>query len=974
MNFKIAVIFSLVLLPFSAFALENRPYSLSQATVKSDNCKIEGDNGDGGEYSQTKLQTLANQITVRVIGDSNGGSGTILAKKGNTYLVATNSHVILGVKNVRVKTFDGNIYTAQIIPNTNFEKLDLALLEFQSNQNYCLPKEIADFTPTTDKPVLAVGYSSAKGEIVFRTGKVQQISEQSLKEGYQIGYTSDIEQGMSGGAIINIKGTLIGINGKSAYPILNSGYVYADGKRPTDAEIQEMRKLSWGIPVTTLLEQVKPEIITAYSLPLPKSPQQIPTLQLTGWLGELEEKAKQITVRIDSSHGGNGSGVIIAKQGDIYTVLTVAHAVCGKEEATQVCGKSNYQILAYDGKEYAVEPSSIKVEEGVDLAVVKFRSQENYQVATLASYSPRDDEYIFTAGYPELGNNSPWRFTTGKIFSKEQGLLTTSQSDFQSNISGSLQSAISLTGGYELVYKSITFGGMSGGPVLDSQGRVIGIHGRAEGEAAIGEDKVQIGNSLGIPISTFVGIATRLGTQKPNIENTPAPQLNKQNIESIKKAILSADVSKSNATASQWLERGNQLWRLNRYEEAVQAFDTAIKLKPSFIYLAYYGKGLALSGQKKYQDSVAAFEQAVKYKPDFVAAWLQKSLIYRKLKQLDQALVAINKAIQLQPKNPNLYNAKLVVLNKLKKYAEAETAINEAIKLSPRASFYNNRANLYKYMKKWDLAVADYIKAIEINPEYALAYTNRGNLYQKQKKWDLALADYIKAIEIDPEDARAYDSRGNFYQKQKKWDLALADYNKAIEINPQYAKAYVGRGSLYLLQEKWDLALADSSKAIEIDPEDATAYNIRGNFYQKQKKWDLALADYNKAIEIDPEDATAYNFRGNFYQKQKKWDLALADYTKAIEINPEDATAYNFRGNFYQKQKKWDLALADYNKAIEIDPEDATAYIGRGWFYYIRGDKQKAIQNLQQAAQLFLAQGDTANYELISNLLKNISK
>ncbi|MFM6785123.1 MAG: serine protease, partial [Dolichospermum sp.] len=58
-------------------------------------------------------------------------------------------------------------------------------------------------------------------------------------------------------------------------------------------------------------------------------------------------------------------------------------------------------------------------------------------------------------------------------------------SDFNTNSSGTAQSAASLTGGYELVYSSITFGGMSGGPVLDSQGRVIGIHGRTDGQTAI---------------------------------------------------------------------------------------------------------------------------------------------------------------------------------------------------------------------------------------------------------------------------------------------------------------------------------------------------------------------------------------------------------------------------------------------------------------------------------------------------------
>lgn len=123
---------------------------------------------------------------------------------------------------------------------------------------------------------------------------------------------------------------------------------------------------------------------------------------------------------------------------------------------------------------------------------------------------------MFTAGYPRLGEKSPWRFTLGQIYSKEVGLLRITQSDFNNNSSGTAQAAVSLTGGYELVYSSITFGGMSGGPVLDSQGRVIAIHGRTEGEAAIdnnssSKETIQLGNSLGIPVSTFLALATRLG-------------------------------------------------------------------------------------------------------------------------------------------------------------------------------------------------------------------------------------------------------------------------------------------------------------------------------------------------------------------------------------------------------------------------------------------------------------------------------
>ena len=1017
MNKTIILISSfLLLLKFPSVPVETSSNFISQASSKQSYCQIEPERGEF--LSTQQMQTLASQITVKVTGDNNGGSGTILGKQGNYYLVLTNFHVVRGVNKINLKTFDGNTYPAEIVSQSKFKKSDLALLKFQTNQNYCVPPIAESIINTTGLPVMAAGYSAEKGEIVFRPGEVKQIPGQALKEGYQIGYTSDVEQGMSGGAIISSDGTLIGINGRSAYPILNTGYVYENGKKPTDAEIQKMRKVSWGIPVSTVLAQVNTNILTAYSLPLPEAIIGTPPLMLTGWLGELEKKAKQFTVKIDSTSGGNGSGIIIAKSGDTYTVLTAAHVVCEKKPGTKPCRNYSYEIIAPDGKKYSVEKSTIKTEEGVDLGVLKFKSQQSYRVATLADYNPNRDDYMFTAGYPKLGNESPWRFTPGRIFDKEQGLLVTRQSDFQSDTSGKLQTASSLTGGYELVYTSITYGGMSGGPVLDSLGRVIGIHGRAEGEQAIDEKtqdcgvnygcKVQLGYSLGIPISTFLGLTKRFGVQAQKVENKKAPQLTAQKVKSIQEAVLSAKVDTGNAKASQWLERGNQLWRLRRYKEAIKAYDEAIKQKPAFVYLAYYGKALALGKLGKGKEGLAALKQAVELKKDFVAAWQTLSVVYKELKQPENALVTIDKAIQLQPQNPNLYNEKSVALSRLKRYPEAQSAINKAIKLAPRSAFYanrgtlyaqqkesdlaladyneairinpnfsmvyNNRGIIYREQKKWELALAGYNKVIQINPNDGYAYNNRGNLYKDWKKWDLALDDYNKAIKINPNDAGAYNNRGNLYKDWKKWELALVDYNEAIRINPKFAIAYYNRGNLYKNWKKWELALADYNKAIQINPNDGDAYNNRGIIYTVQKKWELALVDYNKAIQINPNNAIAYNNRGNLYKDWKKWDLAEADFSKAIQINPNYASAYNSRGNFYAEQKKWDLAEADFSKAIRIDPNYAINYILRGMFYYRTGDKQRAIQDLQQAAQLLQVQGNTVAYKQVMDLLKKLQE
>ena len=733
LTFYTSILSSLLLLQNPTFAAKS-PHSVSQTATKTPNCEIEPEEEEG-EYSQQQLQTLASRITMRVIGDNNGGSGTIIGKRANRYLIVTNSHVIQGVNSIRVQAFDGKNYPAQVVPNNNFEKFDLALLEFQTSQNYCLP-DIADFIPNQEMEILAAGFSGEKGKIMLRKGKINLIPQSPLKGGYSIGYTNDIDQGMSGGAIINTQGTLVGINGRTAYPILSTGYVYQNGSKPNQEEIQQFRKLSWGVPIRTFLVEVNQEILTAYKLPYPKTiSANVPKGEYTGWLGELEQKAKQFTVRIDSSSEANGSGTIIAKEGDTYTVLTAAHVLCEREDATQSCGDFSYTILAPDGNEYPVDKSSIKMEAGIDLAVVKFNSSENYQVATLANYNHNFVDLVFAAGYPKLKNNSPWRFSPGMIFDKENGFLVAKESDFLLPGIGSLgsKSIPSLTGGYELFYTSITYGGMSGGPVLDSLGRVIGIHGRAEGEevsnSSINGGKVQIGLSLGIPVSTFIGLLPRLSVTPQKLENTRAPlltQFNPEQVKSFEKAILSAKVYTGNATAFEWLERGNQLLRLGRSDEAIKAFDEVIRQKPSFSYLAYYGKGLALLGKGKYKESIAAYKQALEIKPEFVVAWRYISLMYFSSRQYDKALDAINEAIKLQPKNPNGYFIKGTILFNSKRYVEAEKIMTEAIRQNPNARSYNFRGTIYAAQTKWNLAKADLDIAIKLNPQSAYSYNMRG--------------------------------------------------------------------------------------------------------------------------------------------------------------------------------------------------------------------------------------------------------
>jgi tetratricopeptide (TPR) repeat protein/S1-C subfamily serine protease len=916
-----------------------------------------------GDRELTEEQFLQ-RVTVRITSETNRGSGTIIAKKGDNYLILTNAHVTRNTKTLQVQTYDGHSRAARIVPNSLSENQDLALLEFSDTREYSIAT-IAEFTPNQDRiglEVVAAGYVAETGQYRTTKGTLEQVSDRPLRDGYSVGYSGDIVQGMSGGGIF-VERDLIGINGRSAHPIL-SNYIYEDGTKPTDAEIQQMRAVNWGIPLHTLLTYIRPEILSAYNLPLPPVNPDIETTAYTGYIAELEAKAKGFTVRIDSSSKtngsgviANGSGVIIAKEGNIYTVLTADHVLCGEMARTDSCADYTYTVVTSDGKTRNIEKSTIIRQKGVDLAVFQFESLDNYPVAEIANYNPNTDDFVFAAGFPKIGDNpSKWLFSGGTINEKERGLIQTRQSPLSTQQGGTLQSVASLTGGYELVYTSITFGGMSGGAVLDSQGRVIGIHGSSE---TAGVTEIQLGFSLGIPISTFIGLQERLKV-KPQLLTTAQPQVSPQQKQEISQAITGVIVPNTNAKADIWIERGGQLWRLRRHEEAIKAFDEAIKQnEPDNVYLAWYGKGFALGNLGKAQPAIEALQQAINTLPkredlkNFHSSILQQqSVVYRYLENYEQALTVINQAISLVPNNSNHYNEKWLVLYELKRYDEGLAAINQAINLAPRAGWYVNRGSLYYNQKKYELASDDYNKAIELNPNLAMAYNNRGGIYYNQQKYELALADFNKAIELDSKLAEAYNNRGGIYYNQKKYDLALADFNKAIELDSNLAMAYNNRGGIYYNQQKYELALADWNKAIELNRNLALAYLNRGGIYYNQQKYELALADWNKAIELDSNFAVTYYYRGNIYYYQQKYELALADFNKAIELDSKLAEAYTNRGGLYYDQQKYELALADFNKAIELDSNLAEAYNNRGRFYYYQQKYELALADWNKAIEL----------------------
>jgi tetratricopeptide (TPR) repeat protein len=393
---------------------------------------------------------------------------------------------------------------------------------------------------------------------------------------------------------------------------------------------------------------------------------------------EVARVAKTITVAIKTVGMANvGSGILLQRQGDVYTVLTAGHVV-NQPQAV-------FTIKTVDGQVHQAIAGSVRLPGSkLDLAVLKFRSSNKYTLVKIGTSNTLEElSPIYVAGFPAESKANGEVVIEGETFTVTEGKVTGKATKGNEK-------------GYSLIYSNITRPGMSGGPVLNEEGELVAIHGQGDREDDGNGGKT--GLNLGIVVERFGSVEVALGlrSEQQIAALPPSTQLN----------------------ATDYLVSGNDKYNQGDFPGALDDYNQSIALDPKYSF-AYNNRGLLKD--VKLNDLLGAlsdYNQAISLNPKYSNAYYNRgNLKKNKLNDVQGALSDYNQAISLDPKYSKAYNNRgNLKKNKLNDVQGALSDYNQAISLNPKNSnAYYNRGDL----KKDDIqgAIQDFRQAARLYRE-----------------------------------------------------------------------------------------------------------------------------------------------------------------------------------------------------------------------------------------------------------------
>lgn len=228
-------------------------------------------------------------------------------------------------------------------------------------------------------------------------------------------------------------------------------------------------------------------------------------------------------------------------------------------------------------------------------------------------------------------------------------------------------------------------------------------------------------------------------------------------------------------------------------------------------------------------------------------------------------------------------------------------------------------------------------------PKTAAEFSLRGAASSARRDFPAAIADFSKAIELEPTEAGHYKSRAMARLGANQGLGAMADLTQALKHKPDDIDALTTRGALYIGAKDEAKARADFDAARKHAPDDHRIALRIADVYVANGAFELAIKEYDGWLAARPNDMRAPGVLNDRCWTRALWgrelEAALADCDLALKKGGRNSSFMDSRGFVLLRMGRFAEAIRQYDAAIKAQPKHALSLYSRGVAKLRSGDK-----------------------------------
>jgi tetratricopeptide (TPR) repeat protein len=350
--------------------------------------------------------------------------------------------------------------------------------------------------------------------------------------------------------------------------------------------------------------------------------------------------------------------------------------------------------------------------------------------------------------------------------------------------------------------------------------------------------------------------------------------------------------------------------------------ERALKLNPSF------AEGYALlagvcDSQRDYSAALDAYRKATSLDPTRADMFYGLGTVLKKTTKNAEAAEAYEKAISLNINNKEIYADLGEAYESLENWAKAAEAYEKYLALKPEVTWngYLRLGICRMNLQHYDAAIAALLEAQKAQPRDLKVNKTLAEAYEKAGQLDKAEETYNALASFDPANARIYYRQTmTMYDSAGKPDKAVGPAKKIVDLDPKNDTNIFYLGLMYFKQQKYDEAVAAFQQCLALKPDLSNAWFQMGSAYFQQKKYKEAAEAYKKYSDLAPDDANGWLSLGVAQMYLKNYEGALEPLKKCVDLKPESAAAQFNLAIVYINLKDFLSAREVYKKLLALDP------------------------------------------------------